>query len=126
MSMVQGVGEYFKDDETTTTEATDAGDWSDWKGTSKASKSASSKGSKDWWSGSPTVSNAPSAEKEWSAGKSGKATSTKSSKSGSSKDSWGKPEPVRISMICVLAELALLVHTFLSHAHICLHSIIKF
>ena len=99
MSMIQGDAQHYWDPKwpapTTTAEATEAADWSDWKGTSKASKSTtSSKGSKDWWSAAPTVSNAPSAEKEWSAGKSGK-TSTKTGKS-SSKDwsggSW-KPEP---------------------------------
>jgi hypothetical protein len=92
LSMIQGDAEYAWDGKwpatTTTTVATDAGDWADWKGTSKSSKSTSSKGSKDgWWSASPTVSNAPSSEKEWSAGKSGKSDGTKSGKS-SSKDWW--------------------------------------
>ena len=64
------------------------------KGTGKACKPTSSKGSKDWWSGAPTVSNAPSSEKEWSnwksTGKSGKSMSrsAKSSKVSSKWDSW--------------------------------------
>ena len=107
MSMVQGDAEYAWDGKwpATTTEATEVGDWADWKGNSKASKSTtSSKGSKDWWSAAPTVSNVPSSEKEWSAGKSGKSSSTKSGKS-SSKDSWGKPEPVRTKNARVLCAL---------------------
>ena len=71
-----------------------------------------------------TTTEATKAADDWVGweSKSGKVFKGKSS---GSKDDWGKPEQVRISRSCVLAELALLVHTFLSHARVCLHSIIK-
>ena len=75
-----------------------ASDWDSWKSTAenliKILPRPASQAAKDWWSGTPTVSNAPSSEKEWSnwksTGKSGKSMcrSAKSSKVSSKWDSW--------------------------------------